>query len=1387
MTAALGGGELATEWVTLLPETATLARKLREFKPRPIKVEVEADYDQMEREGERSGRRTGQKVDTEVRRGTRGTGTAAAQNIAHGLNDRAVTQAAERLGRAIRHEVESETRKISFKHIGAGLATGLREAASGTMQIIRNIGSIAMVARYAARAARGLSLSLLAGATAARALTGAAIARFGAVLGFTAKQADRLATQVARVTSAVLVLTAVARGLQILHTASKWMGLLTIGMGALTGLSLAAFHVIVQWGTQAVAVITTLGSALGIAAGAAAGLLGPMVAVAKIGFKGMSEAAKLVQKDFKDADEQFYKMIGERMRPMIEAWRNLGHSITNAMSHQMQPAFKNLETVMNRLGPGADILARTFGDLANEVTGALAGPEAQASLDKMFAASNRFFRSFLGESGISGLTTGLLSFSATAADTFAGVGGDINNLLLRFGEWLRGISADQMTAVFDKIKTAVKSFMDVAGPAFNMLRFLGADAATALAPGFKAVGEAIKQATPGLVEMSRILMPALSQVMQNLAPILPTLVHAFMPMARILAVIAPPIATLVEKMAPLAPIILAVATAVKVATIALALYNTAMLLFTNITKIARAVQWAFNAALAANPIGLVVAAIAAVVAGLTLFFTKTETGRKLWDKIWTGMKKVVSDVWNFIKVEGGKIWNDLKPSLENLGRTAGDTFGKLKAAFQELWPKIQPVIAGIAKVGLQIQKFNWTVAINALKILGQVVGWTVSNVIVPGFKLLIAAAKQAWENLKTIFNFIKGAWEVLWFGIQVGWEIGKRVFEAVGSVISAVWNGILKPIFDAFGAIWDFLVEKLSWFGGVWNTVWDGLKTAVQAVWDFLQPVRDFMGDMFQKIGDMGKAAGDAIKSAWSGLTNILKEPLRAIGRFLQGLPDSVLGVEIPFVGELKGWGASLAGLRDGGIIRGPGTGTSDSILGLNERGVPVARVSNGEGVVPAAALATPLGKALFSALLGLPGFATGGVPGGDNKWGLNPGAAWLADFISKNFGITNIGGRRGEDGYGEHSSGNAMDIMTPNKAVGDKIAGFLLANKDTLGLDGMIWQQRSYGYGGDWKGKFMGDRGSPTQNHMDHIHAILGKGRGSSAPAVGLPRGPIIDPVSGRNITGASSSPGSLSYDAYTGGSVMGGDGATAGHYVVDQKKVREAEDRVTDLTNSLDIKQKRLDEYLAKQAAGEKVSNTTIEAARDAVDKTTRDLEQATSDLETAKQGKFVEGRKSRSGSESETGSGSDDWSSVGGMIFDGFLESMGFDGSVFKNLFETPNVKSAMAGLNWGMNVASAFLNPETTSEGAGAPQDLGLSGPDGSGILGVGTEMLAGIGEQAGVNFPAAHGDQAMAGGTPGPGNVFDLRGSQLGVSPAAFEDKMGEMTAASRRHPTLGPN
>lgn len=78
-----------------------------------------------------------------------------------------------------------------------------------------------------------------------------------------------------------------------------------------------------------------------------------------------------------------------------------------------------------------------------------------------------------------------------------------------------------------------------------------------------------------------------------------------------------------------------------------------------------------------------------------------------------------------------------------------------------------------------------------------------------------------------------------------------------------------------------------------------------------------------------------------------------------------------------------------------------------------------------------------------------------------------------------------------EHHSGRALDFMVHNdRAAGDHIANYVIANKERLGLIHIIWRQRIYrgprSTSKNPKGAWykMADRGDPTQNHMDHPHA---------------------------------------------------------------------------------------------------------------------------------------------------------------------------------------------------------------------------------------------------------------------------------------------------------------
>lgn len=116
----------------------------------------------------------------------------------------------------------------------------------------------------------------------------------------------------------------------------------------------------------------------------------------------------------------------------------------------------------------------------------------------------------------------------------------------------------------------------------------------------------------------------------------------------------------------------------------------AMLVVRGATMAWTAAQWLLNAALLANPIGLVVLAIAALVAAIVIAYKNSDTFRAIVDKLWQVLKtsvvaafKAVSSAistmvdwlkkaWEWVQKLIDKISNVKMPSLGGLG----DIFGK---------------------------------------------------------------------------------------------------------------------------------------------------------------------------------------------------------------------------------------------------------------------------------------------------------------------------------------------------------------------------------------------------------------------------------------------------------------------------------------------------------------------------------------------------------------------------------------------------------------------------------------------------------------------------------------------------------------------------------------
>ncbi len=130
----------------------------------------------------------------------------------------------------------------------------------------------------------------------------------------------------------------------------------------------------------------------------------------------------------------------------------------------------------------------------------------------------------------------------------------------------------------------------------------------------------------------------------------------------------------------------------------------------------------------------------------------------------------------------------------------------------------------------------------------------------------------------------------------------------------------------------------------------------------------------------------------------------------------------------------------------------------------------------------------------------------------VQPQTATVANAVGPMFGIKTVGGYRdpatAQSDSNGHLAGLSLDFMIndiPNgKTAGDRLAKYLQDNASDLSVKYLIWQQHIWSVERSDEGwRAMADGGSPTQNHMDHVHLSLG-GNGLSTIPGCTPEGVI-------------------------------------------------------------------------------------------------------------------------------------------------------------------------------------------------------------------------------------------------------------------------------------------
>lgn len=251
----------------------------------------------------------------------------------------------------------------------------------------------------------------------------------------------------------------------------------------------------------------------------------------------------------------------------------------------------------------------------------------------------------------------------------------------------------------------------------------------------------------------------------------------------------------------------------------------------------------------ASPVGIV-AGIAAVVAGLVYFFTKTKTGQKIWKKFTEFLKSA----WETIKATAETVWTWIGDTVSNIATSVQEAWTGVSEFFSNLWQTISDTAMSIWTSISEFFTGLWNGIVEVAMSVWDVFGEGITNI----WNGIVSVAQGIWEMLKAV---IMGP-------VLLVIDLVTGNFSQMGEDVSLIWNSIK----DAASQIWEGIK---TYFSGVldviknyFSTVWNAIKTATTVVWN---SIKSGVSNIWNSLVNTGKSLWNGFESFMSNLWNSIK------------------------------------------------------------------------------------------------------------------------------------------------------------------------------------------------------------------------------------------------------------------------------------------------------------------------------------------------------------------------------------------------------------------------------------------------------------------------------------------------------------------------------------
>ncbi|AKQ08592.1 putative tail tape measure protein [Bacillus phage PBC5] len=317
-----------------------------------------------------------------------------------------------------------------------------------------------------------------------------------------------------------------------------------------------------------------------------------------------------------------------------------------------------------------------------------------------------------------------------------------------------------------------------------------------------------------------------------------------------------------QEMGLLAPIIAGVAAGIGAYMLVIRGVVLALNAWNAITKVATALQVAWNVAMSMNPIGLIIGLIVGLGVAIYMAYQKSETFRNLVNTLWDGMKAAWEAVANFFTTTIPAWWQQAVQWFEQGKQWVSEKWNSIWTSCVEGWNSFVATINGywtafITGIGIiwdtakayVTEKWNaiWTGCVDAWNAFVMIItmAWTMfSTTVTTIFSTIWNGIVTAWDTtfaaLQLAFSTVQMWIVTIWTAIKDAvmmvvtpmWDAIKMAFEIGKGAIMAVWDGLTGFAVATWENIKLLVLGIISVFMGLFLFDWEAIKLGVMAIWD---------------------------------------------------------------------------------------------------------------------------------------------------------------------------------------------------------------------------------------------------------------------------------------------------------------------------------------------------------------------------------------------------------------------------------------------------------------------------------------------------------------------------------------------------------------------------